>query len=64
MRKSGFNTLTSFADTSVLYDAKDGADVLDKMKKMKRERKAAKGKMKGGTKVLKNYLTNPNCILL
>ena len=47
MRKNGFNGLTSFADTSVLYGAQDGADVLDKMKKLKRERKVALAKKRG-----------------
>merc|ERR1739838_1171498 len=46
MRNSGFNGLTSFADTSVLHGAMDGADVLDKMKKLKRERKVAMAKKK------------------
>ena len=46
MRNSGFNGLTTFADTSVLHGAMDGADVLDKMKKLKRERKVAMAKKK------------------
>ena len=48
MKQSELNNLTHFGDTSAIHSARDGAEVLDAIKRQKRKQKDFK--KKGGGK--------------
>ena len=48
MKQSELNNLTHFGDTSAIHSARDGAEVLDAIKRQKRKQKEFKKKGSGG----------------